>query len=407
MDNKKFDELMKIYVSSTNSSATKDFAKLKMQDKKPYTHKMVFPRYAWAVLSTILIFVISIAVFLPLYFGKDKTEAPNEGPEVPDTQYFDDEELLFKPVSSIEDFNSAYELNVMKPAIEANMGETISIICSKGDENEILGIYAELLVYDEFIREIYFYAIFDGYTVSSLASFNTFELYTIWKEWKVYYYIESIGGSYNYQLKFKNGSITYYIEIYRDNEIEILDLLDNIFEKPLISIKPPNPTEPTNPEEPSNPAVPSEPKQPETPDVQYYDEGELAYSPVSSIAEINATYEFNIMQPTIENMGEDISIICNDESTVLGVKIRLDVYDEYTDNIIIYGVLNQYAINDLAKFDSYELSTVWNGHEVFCYINEFVGSYNLKFEADDIVYYLEVFAVEDIAITDLLDMIFS
>lgn len=230
MDNKKFDELMETYVSSTNNSAEKDFRKLNAASaEKSPKRRISLSGYAWAALSFALVIALSLSIFLPLYFRKDGTgNAP--GDPADQNQYFDDAELSRLPIDSIAKANEIYGFDIILPSIES-IGEDISVICKKGNEYEALGIYANLSIYSETTDFIYMYAIKKNYSLKTLEFYDVFENQALWNGYQTKYFVEydEEVTTYKYYINFVVEDFSYFIEILRYDDIGIAELLNEIF----------------------------------------------------------------------------------------------------------------------------------------------------------------------------------
>lgn len=222
MNDDKFNEIMKNYVSSTGRNADDDLAKLKKSEK--VSRQVRKKRYAWSAVAAIIVIAVTLATVLPLTLGKG---GQSEG----DGYFYCDEtqvEFVEMPLQSILE-EGHFELLPM--AFENPMQEQHSALILQ-QENIVIGINSKYAIYSILLDEIYIFALKEKYVYSQTqVIFNDCKSNTTWRVKNVKYNVGEIknSGSYEYSFVFNDRGMNYYIKTIVYGTPSPDTVLDNIF----------------------------------------------------------------------------------------------------------------------------------------------------------------------------------
>ena len=219
MEDKKFEEIMRKYVSGKSRGKAVDFAKLEGEECATPRRK---PKLVWASLSCIFLVVVTLAVVLPLTLSQsDNTPSPF---------YCASGDIKYVYLDSTDEIATEYHISATLPNIEWQE-ISCSIMKSKIDDR-ILGANLVLTVFDEYFDDIEIDVIAENNIVDSFLPYELYEEETEWNGVTVKYYvtyIESFENYYTTKIFFRKDGYKYYLKAQHIEEMGIADMLDKIF----------------------------------------------------------------------------------------------------------------------------------------------------------------------------------
>lgn len=144
---------------------------------------------------------------------------------------------------------------------------------------------------------------------------------------------------------------------------------------------------------------------------QYYfsDAEYMRDVPFTSMEEL-VEYGDDFMLPTIDSIASGGMLKMNDSTGTLGgIMLEVSVYDDYFDHISILMYYENYVYVESTLFDVCVDVALWNGITVGYNINERasgVYDWRIRFNREDVNYYMTFVFYGDAEVDAILDMIF-
>lgn len=231
MDDKKFDEIMKKYVSRKSRPEDVDFEKLNERE-----YKNVQPRFsrrmAISFMSCFILIAVTLAIVLPLTLRvKNDTDPINPTPDDGGFCYSGEYKLI--AVADYERLSSDYDIKPkLIPTVSNYKGMGIFAM-QPIDDNRLLGAYISYGVYGDYLREVDIRIIPKNVVLGYYTHYEDCSDNVTWKNLTVKYYIVPDSyekdGDYEARLYIFDGSYKYYVTVKYFEELEIKELLDMIF----------------------------------------------------------------------------------------------------------------------------------------------------------------------------------
>ncbi len=230
MDDKKFDAIMKDYVSSKSRGKDVDFSKLE-ERKKNKTPVFSNKKWVFASLAMVLVVVLSLSIALPLTLSSNpNNEQDGGGGDMPpEIQYFDNYEIEMNVVESVSVLRSQYGITAVFPVVEC-LDVGAKVITDK-ESGYVLGASLEMSVYDDYFDVISLYAVSSSIKLSFLRSYDDLMYETVWDGIFVKYYIQhnELDDNYTTRLCFAIDGYQYFLEVTYYVDLPIEDLLCLIY----------------------------------------------------------------------------------------------------------------------------------------------------------------------------------
>lgn len=222
MNDDKFNEIMKNYVSSTGRSVDDDLAKLKKSEK--VSRQVRKKRYAWSAVAAILVIAVTLATVLPLTLGKG---GQSEG----DGYFYCDEtqvEFFEMPHQEILELG---KFSLLTIAFENPIGEQNYAMFLR-EMDAVIGIMSKYTLYSQLLDEVNIIALKEKYIYSQTqVIFDECKLNSNWREKKVNYAMVEIknSGIYEYSFVFNDSGMNYFVTAVVYGTPSPDTVLDNIF----------------------------------------------------------------------------------------------------------------------------------------------------------------------------------
>lgn len=222
MNDDKFNEIMKNYVSSTGRNADDDLAKLRNSEK--VSRQVRKKRYAWSAVAAILVIAVTLATVLPLTLGKG---SQSEG----DGYFYCDETQVEFVEMPLENILEQGRFGLLPVAFENPIQEKHSALILQQD-NIVIGINSKYAVYSILLDEIYIFALKEKYVYTETQFINNnCKREVQWREKTVKFDImeREDDESYEYFFVFNDNGMNYFVTavVYGTHSPDTV--LDNIF----------------------------------------------------------------------------------------------------------------------------------------------------------------------------------
>ncbi|NCA66483.1 MAG: hypothetical protein EOM87_00305 [Clostridia bacterium] len=229
MDKKKVDNLINEYVDTRKRDADKDLAKFYAKEEVTPHQAKAPRRFNKAMLAGVICIIavsVFLGIFLPIFLNKPDTQDPDiidEG-----ARYYDDEEIdMFDP-TTIEEFN-ADNNSLVKSVISEVMESSYKIIKIR-ETSEVVGLKIDLVIWGERIEEVMLLCYIGKIRVTTVK-FAILGSETTYNGQTVKYRREMENEyDYSYYIEFESNGVTYNIEASCFEEMDISELLDELFE---------------------------------------------------------------------------------------------------------------------------------------------------------------------------------
>lgn len=215
MDDKKLDEIMHKYLSTTVKGQESDFKKMDVSNFTKKSHNMKAKAYICiAIVLVAVIAVVSIVLPKVLKDGGDNMF------------YANDNDIYFENVENKELLFSNFN-NAIIPTFECESC-LFHNICLK-ETGDIFGLSVSYGVYDEIFDDIDVYVLKDGYILFILEEYLTLENQLEWTGIKIKYEIIENDMQFKCKIYFKDGAYSYFISAIYYEPVDIQFILDNIY----------------------------------------------------------------------------------------------------------------------------------------------------------------------------------
>lgn len=172
--------------------------------------------WLWSAVSVVMI----LAIVLPIALS-GRSSVQDTG----DSLYFcDSAEIRYMPIDSQSAFNEKYNCD---SSVRTNEESTFEEIFSE-ELNKVIGLKTDLFIYSDFFHEASVFS-YIGSDRIAIGPYSTLEEQTDFNGLHVNYQQTHMAGMSVYYLNWSAGSIEYYATVLAYLDIDINDVVDQIF----------------------------------------------------------------------------------------------------------------------------------------------------------------------------------
>lgn len=231
MDDRKLNETLNEYVSSTENSREKILGGVRLEKRAQKNKTFRTPLIAFASVVCSILLVICIA--FPIAFVNNNLPGSGDGDS---TLYHGvgEKEYYSEKVQSLDEFSTVYGFNALIPTrteTEGDFGHSFKYYYSKKDKE---AKYAEIhyCIYDETVIDICLYVLPKN-VARPATFFNPIILNstTTWRDYTVAYYeqYDDVNCWLDTFALFEDGDYYYYISTHIDPPFTVTEMLDWLY----------------------------------------------------------------------------------------------------------------------------------------------------------------------------------
>lgn len=240
MDDKRFDELIKKYVDSHQKDKDKYLHNAKMPEKKKQASTVQYRKLAYSLCSIIIVMVITLAIFLPVYYYGEKgnpdagitfpqehplPEQPEPEQPLPDISYSDGEDIMPTPTDDPEGIANRLDIVIPEINIEYVVSNTYGLI-DKGNADTVIGLSKQYYVFDEVFNTIEINVLPGNIKILNYPGYENLDKSVEHDGIEIQYKeITILEGSYRYNLFYECDGLSYYVVI---STFELIDVGENM-----------------------------------------------------------------------------------------------------------------------------------------------------------------------------------